>query len=79
MGEVTSRKLTPTEQWERWEDKARQLHRELEACRQSRKAAVERIEALQGLLACYRTGRQPSETLHQKLERTRRALEGDGG
>lgn len=36
-----------------------------------------RIEALEALLACYRTGRQPSEALHRRLEQTRAALEGD--
>lgn len=33
-----------------------------------------RIAALEDLLVCYRTGRQPSEALHRRLEATRAAL-----
>lgn len=33
-----------------------------------------RAEALEALLACYRTGRQPSEALHRRLEKTRTAI-----
>lgn len=33
-----------------------------------------RIAALEDLLGCYRTGRQPSERLHRRLEATRAAL-----
>jgi hypothetical protein len=37
-----------------------------------------RIAALEDLLACYRTGRRPSETLHRRLESTRAALIEEG-
>lgn len=35
----------------------------------------ERVEALEALLVCYRLGKQPSEALHQKLAKTKKALE----
>ncbi len=34
-------------------------------------AALARVEALEGLLACYRVGRQPTEKLHRELEASR--------
>ena len=36
----------------------------------------ERIEALEQLLVCYRVGKNPSEALHRKLEKTKQALKG---
>ncbi len=38
--------------------------------------AAARIAALEQLLVCYRTGRQPSEKLHRELARTRKQLAG---
>ncbi len=35
-----------------------------------------RNEALEQLLVCYRVGKNPSEALHRKLEKTKQALEG---
>ena len=40
------------------------------------KKRKERIEALEQLLVCYRIGKQPTEKLHDELERTRVALVG---
>ncbi len=37
-----------------------------------------RIEALEGLLVCYRIGKQPTEKLHRQLEHTRAALAPQG-
>lgn len=34
-------------------------------------ALLEQIDALQELLICYRVGKNPSERLHVKLERTK--------
>lgn len=34
----------------------------------------QRIEALEGLLACYRIQRPPTEKLHKELQRTREAV-----
>lgn len=34
-------------------------------------ALLERIDALQELLICYRVGKNPSERLRDKLERTK--------
>ena len=42
------------------------------------KELEERIEVLEQLLVCYRVGRNPSEALHRKLEKTKQALEKDG-
>lgn len=36
----------------------------------------ERIEATEQLLVCYRVGKNPSEALHRKLEKTKQALKG---
>jgi hypothetical protein len=33
----------------------------------------DRIDALQDLLMCYRIGKQPTEQLHQRLQRTQNA------
>lgn len=40
-----------------------------------RDALRTRNEALEGLLACYRTGSRPSEKLFRQLEASRRAIE----
>lgn len=37
-----------------------------------------RVKALEGLLACYRAGRQPSEKLHRRLELTGQRIGHDG-
>ena len=37
-------------------------------------AALDRIEALERMLAHYRTGIRPTEKLHVEMERTREAL-----
>jgi len=34
----------------------------------------ERLDAVEELNVCYRLGRQPSEKLHRKLEKTKQAL-----
>lgn len=34
-------------------------------------ALLERIDALEGLLVCYRIGKNPTESLHRKLDRTK--------
>lgn len=34
----------------------------------------DRIEALEQLLACYRIGKPPSESLHRRLDKTRAVL-----
>ena len=43
--------------------------------REQRNAALARIAALEGLLVCYRVGKQPSERLHRELARTRSRME----
>ncbi len=39
------------------------------------KLLKERLEALEALLICYRVQKNPSEKLHKKLDKTKRALE----
>ena len=34
-----------------------------------------RIDALEQLLVCYRVGKNPTEKLHTKLEKTKKAME----
>ena len=50
-------------------------HRTTANC-QRIKELEERIEALEQLLVCYRVGKNPSEALHRKLEKTKQALKG---
>jgi len=35
----------------------------------------ERIDALEQLLVCYRVGKNPTERLHTKLEKTKKTME----
>lgn len=35
------------------------------------RSLLERIDALEGLLVCYRIGKHPTESLFRKLERTK--------
>ena len=46
---------------------------EFDALKASRDKLVERIKALEELLTCYRIGRNPTETLHRKLDETKQA------
>ena len=46
----------------------------IEYFRNSHDALVERIDALEELLVCYRIGRRPTEKLHKKLDKTKAAL-----
>ena len=43
------------------------------ALKASHDKLVERIKALEELLTCYRIGRNPTETLHRKLDETKQA------
>jgi predicted RNase H-like nuclease (RuvC/YqgF family) len=56
----------------------RELVAELRASQQRERELGDRRDALERLLACYRSGSQPSEKLHRDLERTRRALSDRG-
>ena len=42
-----------------------------------RDALLQRVEALEGLIVCYRLGKPPDENLFKKLDRTRAALCGE--
>ena len=52
-------------------------HRIVQCCN-SHDALVDRIEALEELLVCYRIGRRPTEKLHKKLDKTKAALQQGG-
>ena len=39
------------------------------------KLLSERVDALEKLLACYRTGQRPTEKLLNELDRTKRAID----
>lgn len=58
----------------KWAERALEARDEVERLRAERDAYYDRVQALEGLLACYRLGRQPSDALWRKLEKSQAAI-----